>query len=217
MTNDAPPWLSPEALLRAWHRVNENHGCAGVDGVTVDRFAANVDGELDALRAAVQGLTYRALPLLPITIPKRPGSMQTRTLRVPALRDRVLQTAVAHHLGQTLEDEFLDCSFAYRPHRSVNSAVARIRYLHDHGYRYVAAADIESFFDRVDHGLLRQRLEARLPDAALCNLIGGWIDACEWDGHSVHPLPAGIPQGSPISPLLANFFLSDFDLELEEK
>lgn len=126
------PWLMPEVLLKGWERVHENGGCAGVDGVTVGRFARNLDAELDALRSRVEAGEYRALPLLPIVVQKKPNSTATRTLLVPAVRDRVLQTAVGRHLGRAFEDEFLDCSFAFRPHRSVNSAIARIRYLHDH-------------------------------------------------------------------------------------
>lgn len=210
------PWLTPELLLKGWERVHDNSGCAGVDGVTVGRFARNLDAELHALRSRVEAGEYRALPLLPITVRKKPDSTATRTLLVPAVRDRVLQTAVGRHLGRAFEDEFLDCSFAYRPHRSVNSAIARIRYLHDHGFKYVAEADIDSFFDRVDHILLRERLESRIPEAGLRDLLEGWIDGFRWDGHRTHPISVGIPQGSPISPLLANFFLSDFDLALEE-
>src|SRR5664279_5086108 len=120
------PWLSPDSLLRAWEHVRENGGCAGVDGVTVDRFARDVDSELQSLREQVEHGHYRALPLLPITVQKKPNSMATRTLLVPAVRDRILQTSAGRHLGRAFEDEFLDCSFAFRPHRSVNSAVARI-------------------------------------------------------------------------------------------
>jgi CRISPR-associated protein Cas1 len=210
------PWLSPDALLKGWEHVHENHGCAGVDGITVDRFSRNLDEELDSLRARVEAAEYRSLPLLPITIQKKPGSSATRTLLVPAVRDRVLQTTVGRYLGRAFEDEFLDCSFAYRPHRSVNSAIARIRYLHDHGYKFVAEADIDAFFDRIDHVLLRERLATHVRDAAILDLVEGWIECFAWDGHRVRRVTAGVPQGSPISPLLANFFLSDFDLALEE-
>jgi CRISPR-associated protein Cas1 len=209
-------WLTPEGLLKGWERVFENHGCAGVDGVTVERFASRVDAELETLLSRVERGEYRALPLLPIVVQKKPNSPATRTLLVPAVRDRVLQTAVGRHLGRAFEDEFLDCSFAFRPHRSVNSAIARIRFLHDHGFKYVAETDIDSFFDRVDHALLRERLRSRLAEAALRDLLDGWIGGFRWDGHRTHPIEVGIPQGSPISPLLANFFLSDFDLALEE-
>jgi CRISPR-associated protein Cas1 len=209
------PWLEPEALSRAWSRVRENDGCAGSDGVTVQRFACELDAAWSELKQSVEHGQYRALPLLPIVITKRSGSSETRTLMVPSVRDRVLQTSVGFHLGVVFEDEFLDCSFAYRPHRSVNSAIARIRYLHEHGYQFTASADIASFFDRIDHEILRERIHARIRQPELLDLLDGWIQASVWDGSKIKPLIAGIPQGSPISPLLANFFLEDFDLALE--
>ncbi len=208
-------WLTPEALDRAWEHVRENGGCAGADGVTIDHFARDLDAELGALQHAVEADEYASLPLLPITVQKKPDSDATRTLMVPAVRDRVLQTVVGRHLGHAFEDEFLECSFAYRPKRSVNSAIGRIRYLHDHGYRYISEADIESFFDRIDHALLRKRMAAAVSDPVILTLLEHWLAGPVWDGHSVEPLRQGVPQGSPISPLLANLFLSDFDLALE--
>jgi CRISPR-associated protein Cas1 len=197
------PWLTSDSLLSAWEHVLENAGCAGADGVTVDQFFRSVEAEIAALLREVETDEYRPLPLLPITVQKKPNSTATRTLMVPAVRDRVLQTAVGRQLGHAFEDEFLECSFAYRPKRSVNSAIARIRFLHNHGYSYVAEADIENFFDRIDHSLLRQRLAAAVKDRALLELIEQWIPGPVWDG-------------SPISPLLANLFLTDFDLALEQ-
>lgn len=210
------PWLTLGSLLSAWEHVLENEGCAGADGITVDQFAHTVDAEISALLNSVETDEYLPLPLLPITVQKKPNSNATRTLMVPAVRDRILQTAVGRQLGHAFEDEFLECSFAYRPKRFVNSAIARIRYLHDHGYRYVAEADIENFFDRIDHSLLRQRLSAAVHDHALLTLLEQWITGPVWDGRQVYPLRQGVPQGSPISPLLANLFLSDFDLALEQ-
>jgi CRISP-associated protein Cas1 len=209
-------WLSTDSLTRAWEHVYDNGGCAGADGVSLGHFHRNLGPELQALQQQLDQTDYRPLPLLPITIQKKPQSRETRTLLVPAVRDRVLQTAVGRHLGRALEDEFLDCSFAYRPHRSVDSAVARIRFWRDHGFQYVADADIESFFDRIDHHLLRERLVARISEAALPALLGQWIEGPVWDGRKIEPLKRGIPQGSPISALLANFFLSDFDFALEK-
>ncbi len=209
-------WLTSDSLLRAWQHVEENAGCAGADGVTVDRFARDIDAELAALLHSVESGEYRSLPLLPITVQKKPDSPATRVLMVPAVRDRVLQTAVGRQLGHAFEDEFLECSFAYRPKRSVNSAIARIRYLHDHGFRYVAEADIESFFDRIDHALLRQRIAATVTEPSILTLLDHWIAGPVWDGHKTRPLRQGVPQGSPISPLLANLFLADFDLALEQ-
>jgi group II intron reverse transcriptase/maturase len=211
------PWLSTDSLLSAWRHVEENGGCAGADGITITRFSHTLDQELASLQHAVEMGTYRSLPLLPIKIQKKPNSNEIRTLLVPAIRDRILQTVLGRQLGRAFEDEFLECSFAYRPKRSVNSAIARIRYLHRHGYRFVVEADIDSFFDRIDHALLRERLAKAVTDAVILKFLEQWIAGPVWDGHHVGPLRRGIPQGSPISPLLANLFLSDFDLALEQR
>ncbi len=196
--------------------MRDNGGCAGADGVTIEHFAAGLDGELSCLLSQVDTGDYRSLPLLPIEVEKKPRSNETRTLMVPTVRDRVLQTCVGRQLGTAFEDEFLECSFAYRPHRSVNSAIARIRYLRDHGYCYAVKADIESFFDRIDHRLLRQRIAMEVKDARIVSLIEQWISGPVWNGTNISPLKRGIPQGSPISPLLANLFLSDFDVAIQE-
>jgi len=208
--------ISDEQLWLAWERVQENEGCAGADGVTVRHFAEHVHRRLGELRERVEAGLYRPLPLLKIVIEKHAGSSATRTLLVPAVRDRVLQTAVARHLSRSFEEEFLECSYGYRPGRSVDRAIARIRKCRELGYVFAADADIQSFFDRVDQTLLLQRLGERHPGETIMGLLRLWVRGALWDGHHVRPLLRGIPQGSPISPLMANFFLEDFDRELEK-
>jgi len=208
--------LSPDDLSAAWERVRENEGCAGADGVTIHDFAQRALRRLPELLARVQEGRYRPYPLLKIVVEKKPGSPQIRTLLVPAVRDRVLQTAVARHLSRSFEEEFLECSYGYRPGRSVDRAIARIRKCRELGYIFVADADIQSFFDRVDHDLLLQRLAERQPGEELMALLRLWVRCQSWDGSHVRPVRRGVPQGSPISPLLANFFLEDFDRELEK-
>jgi group II intron reverse transcriptase/maturase len=203
-------------LWSAWERVQENEGCAGVDGVTVRQFAERAHKRLPELLDRVNAGQYRPLPLLKMIIEKHSGHSGTRTLLVPAVRDRVLQTAVAHYLSRAFEEEFLECSFGYRPGRSVDRAIARIRKCRDLGYKFVVDADIESFFSNVDHQILLHRLAGRRPGESIMGLLRLWINATIWDGFHVRALRLGVPQGSPISPLLANFFLEDFDRELEK-
>jgi len=205
-----------EQLWEAWERVRENEGCAGADGVTVERFAARVGREIREILERVEGGRYRPYPLLKIVVEKKPGTGKTRTLLVPAVRDRVLQTAVARYLSKSFEEEFLECSYGYRPGRSVDRAIARVRKCHELGYLYIVDADIHTFFDLVDHDLLLRRLGEREPGEALMDLLRQWVRGQIWDGQQVRPLRRGVPQGSPISPLLANFFLEDFDRELEK-
>ena len=205
----------------------------------MNAFAQRVQRALPELLARVQEGRYRPYPLLKIVVEKgarsgkerglppaagnptgtqarRPAPLKTRTSLVPAVRDRVLQTAVARMLSRSFEEEFLECSYGYRPGRSVDRAIARIRKCRELGYIFVADADVEAFFDRVDHDLLLERLAARQPGEALMALLRQWVRCQMWDGAHVRAVRRGVPQGSPISPLLANFFLEDFDRELEK-
>jgi CRISPR-associated protein Cas1 len=208
--------FTTDQLWEAWERVRENQGCAGADGVTVHVFAQRAHRLIPDLEARVREGRYRPYPLLKIVVEKKPGSPATRTLLVPAVRDRVLQTAAARHLSRSFEEEFLECSYGYRPGRSVDRAIARIRKCRELGYIFVMDGDVQSFFDRVDHSLLLARLAERRPGEELMHLLRLWVSAHVWDGSHIRPLHLGVPQGSPISPLLANFFLEDFDRELEK-
>ena len=159
---------------------------------------------------------YRPFPLLKIAVDKKPGAAGTRTLLVPAVADRILQTAVARHLSHSFEEEFLECSYGYRPGRSVDRAIARIRKCHELGFCNVVDADISSYFDTVEHRILLHKLSSRNLGARVETLLRVWVKAQVWDGNRIYPLRTGVPQGSPISPLLANFYLEDFDRELEK-
>jgi CRISPR-associated protein Cas1 len=228
--------FSVEELTAAWERVLENEGCAGADGITVERFAREAEGRIGKLRDLVAAGEYRPFPLLAIVVEKQAGKkadsksaagskpapqeqheIQSRTLLVPAVRDRILQTAAARLLSRSFEEEFLECSFAYRPGRSVDRAIARIRELHWQGYEFVVDADIQAFFDNVEHDLLFERLApVAEQEPGVADLMRLWVRAEVWDGRTISPLRKGLPQGSPISPLLANYFLEDFDRELEQ-
>jgi len=208
--------FTADDLYSAFERVQENAGCAGADGVTVHQFASHAPAEIRRLLERVASGNYRPFPLLKIVVEKRPGSGKTRTLLVPSVRDRILQTAAARHLSRSFEEEFLECSYGYRPGRSVDRAIARIRKCRELGYLFLVDGDIEAFFDRVSHDLLLQRLAERQPGEEIMALLRMWVRCQSWDGSHVRPVREGVPQGSPISPLLANFFLEDFDRELEK-
>jgi len=214
MTMQAAPargnWTR-EGLEEAWLHVEENAGCAGVDGITVERFAHISDSELAQLFRELESASYKPLPLLEMRVEKKPGSEDSRRLLIPAVRDRVAQTAVTRALREPLDQEFLESSFAYRSHRGVDSAIARIVQLRDRGYRMVFRADIEHFFDRVAHARLMAMVEADTATRGYDACIGVWLRAPFWNGERLVQRTEGLPQGSPISPLLANYFLSSFD------
>lgn len=139
-----------------------------------------------------------------------------RRLLVPCVADRILQTAAARRLSRSFEEEFLESSYAYRPGRGVDRAVARVTQWRDLGFLFVVDGDIEQFFDRVGHEELLALLARQNPGEFLMGLVRQWVRAAVWDGQNVIRLRRGLAQGSPLSPLLANFFLGAFDLELEK-
>lgn len=209
------PFLTLRALRRAFTRVAENHGCAGADAVSLDAFRANLEIELDSLRRAVLDGSYFAWPLRRVEIEKRPGSEERRTLLVPSVRDRVLQTAVAAFLEPFLEREFEDCSFAYRRGRSVRMAVERVYILYHEGYRWILDADIDDFFDTIDTDLVLARLSPLIHDELALRLVRLWLDYAVWDGLHLTRPGRGLPQGAIVSPMLANLCLDSLDERLQ--
>jgi group II intron reverse transcriptase/maturase len=152
---------------------------------------------------------YRPLPLLKILVDK--GNGEARGLCIPAVRDRVAQAAALQVIEPVLEKEFEDCSFAYRKGRSVKQAIHRIKEIYDQGYRWVVDADIDAFFDSVDHELLLKKVRKYILAEDLVEFIRLWVNAEIWDGKTIKTMQKGIPQGSPISPILANLFLDELD------
>lgn len=205
------------SLFSAFQRLKENHGCAGVDGVTIEAFEKDLNKNLLMLADEVRDKTYFPLPLLKFLVDKGKGDGELRTLYVPAVRDRVLQTSVLHEVAPILEKEFEDCSFAYRKGRSVRQAVYKIKQYYEEGYRWVVDADIDAFFDSVDHELLIKKIKLYIKDNDIVRLLELWINAEVWDGKSIKVMDKGIPQGSSVSPILANLFLDELDEAILEK
>ena len=207
--------INHSLLSSAFHSVKENHGCAGVDGVTIERFEENLDLNLAKLQDELERQNYFPLPLMKILVEKKNG--EPRALCIPAVRDRVVETAALQMIEPVLEKEFEECSFAYRKGRSVKQAVYKIKDCYDKGYRWVVDADIDAFFDSVDHKLLLAKFKQYIHDPHIQRLIEIWVTAEIWDGTSLKVCQKGIPQGSPISPILANLFLDELDEELLQK
>ena len=224
--------LAHRQLSEAWERVRDNAGGPGVDGVTVDAFALDLHIHLQALPRAVLGGRYRAMPLRECLIEKdagdEPGTSHAdsnatkryRRLAIPTVADRVLQTAVAMVLTPILEREFEDTSFAYRRGRGVLQATERIERLRDEGFVWVVDADIESFFDHIPHDPLLAQLQTLVRDERLIALINQWLRAPIARVDDMIDLRAmglpesmrqGLPQGSPLSPLLSNLYLDTLD------
>lgn len=200
------------SLSNAFLQVKENQGCAGVDGVTIEEFEIDLPKNLSELAHELKLKQYAPLPLLKIIVDK--GNGEGRTLCVPAVKDRIVQTTVLQIIEPILEKEFEECSFAFRKGRSVRQAVYKIKEYYESGYKWVVDADIDAFFESVDHELLFKKVKRYINDEYIVRLIESWIKAEIWDGESLKVMERGIPQGSPISPILANLFLDELDEEM---
>lgn len=205
-----PRLLADDTLIAGWLKVKSNSGGPGADGVTIERFGADLLLQLHKLRKQVKDGNYVPQPLLRAEIRKEGGKV--RRLAIPAVRDRVLQSAACAVLSPILEKEFEDESWAYRPGRSVQMAVARVARLRDQGFHWVVDADIQSYFDEIDHDTLLSKLAAHVADDVFLALVRNWMQATVRELDGLHSrLSKGIPQGSPISPLLANLYLDELD------
>jgi len=194
--------------------VKENRGCAGIDGVSLEEFAQRLNENLKQLKGELENKSYKPLRLLKVLI-EEDGNK--RALAIPTVRDRVAQTAVYQVIEPLFEKEFEECSFGYRKNRSVKIAVYRIQELRDKGYRWVMDADVDSFFNNIDHSLLFQKIEKIISDPDILGLIQMWVKAEVFDNGAIYKMEKGIPLGSVISPLLANLFLDELDEKLMEE
>ncbi len=196
------PWL-----IEAYHRTRRD-GAPGVDGQTGADYGADLLGNLQSLLGRAKSGTYRASPVRRVHIPKGPGSAETRPLGIPTIEDKILQRAVVMALEPIYEQDFLDCSYGFRPGRSAHTAVRSLwKQVMDLGGCWVLEVDIRKFFDTLDRAHLRQLLRQRVRDGVLLRLIDKWLKAgVLQEGELTHP-EAGTPQGGVISPLLANVYL----------
>lgn len=215
--------LSKTNLNRAWKRVKANKGTAGVDGMTIDDFPAYIATHWAEIRQQLMDGTYRPAPVLRVEIPKRTGGK--RPLGIPTVLDRLIQQAILQVLQPIFDPDFSASSYGFRPHRSAHDAVKQVRTNIDAGYRYVVDIDLKKFFDNVNHDVLMARVARKLAlsnvegvkDKRVLKLIGRYLRAGALVDGILQPTTTGVPQGGPLSPLLANIVLDDLDKELEHR
>jgi RNA-directed DNA polymerase len=207
-----------DILARAWAEVKANRGAAGVDGQTLaDIEARGVNSFLAELSAELQARHYRPRPARRVFIPKPGRPDDRRPLGIPGVKDRVVQQATKLILEPIFEADFRDCSFGFRPRRSAHQALERIRKTVNRGARWVVDADVQSFFDRIDHDVVLRLVERRVSDRQVIKLIKGWLRAGVMEDGRWRSTTAGTPQGGVISPLLANIVLHVLDRVWEQR
>jgi group II intron reverse transcriptase/maturase len=196
-------------FLREAHRRTRKDGAVGVDGETAASYAANLDENLRSLLDRFKSGTYFAPPVRRVHIPKGDGS-KTRPIGIPTFEDKILQRAVAMVLGAIYEQDFLDCSYGFRPARSTHDALQALwDGLMKMQGGWVLELDIEKFFDTMVHEHLRTFLDRRVRDGVLRRTINKWLKAGVLEAGELHYEDAGTPQGGVVSPLLANVYLHE--------
>ena len=208
--------LEPVNMRLAWKRVRSNKGAPGVDSVTIAEFPAWFRPRWPEIRQALEEGRYRPSPVRKVNIPKPSGG--TRQLGIPTVLDRLIQQAIAQVLTPIIDPTFSESSHGFRPGRSAHDAVRRVQVYVKAGFGHAVDADLSKFFDRVTHDLLMSRLSRHIDDKRVLRLIGKYLRAGTQDEHGVvYATREGVPQGGPLSPLLANVMLDDLDKELERR
>lgn len=207
--------LTRKNLLQAMSKVQKNHGSAGVDHMPVTKLSELMSVDKEELTAKVRSGKYLPQAILGVEIPK--GKGKTRLLGIPTVTDRWLQQAVLQVITARFEFEFSDSSFGFRPKRSVVQAVLKAQGYINQGFQNIIDIDLKTFFDEVDHCYLLQLLHRKIKCRETLRLIRKWLRAPIQINGKLAKRRKGVPQGSPLSPLLSNIVLNELDRELERQ
>jgi len=205
-----------EWMYEAYRRTRKD-GAAGVDGVTAQEYEKDLDGNLRSLLERFKSGRYYAPPVKRVYIPK--GEGRFRPIGIPALEDKVLQRAVVMVLTPLYEQDFLDCSYGFRPERSAHQALEALwKKVMEMGGCWLLEVDIKSYFDTVDRRHLREFLNKRVRDGVLLRMLGKWLKAGVFEDGAIHYPTEGTPQGGVVSPLISNIYLHEvLDVWFEEQ
>jgi RNA-directed DNA polymerase len=206
--------IRPTTLEVAWHQVARNKGAAGVDGQSIERFAAHADRYLLELHDSLKDGSYRPQPVKRVEIPK--GDGRTRPLGIPTVKDRIVQTALKMVIEPIFEVQFRPGSYGFRPERGCKDALREVDRLLKEGFTFVVDADLKSYFDSIPQARLLALVEQSISDGRVLALIDGFLRQDIMTAMARWQPTAGTPQGAVISPLLANLYLHPLDLLMEQ-
>jgi group II intron reverse transcriptase/maturase len=197
--------LDEEALGRAFHRIRRD-AAVGVDGITKEQYEQDLEGNLQELHERLRSRQYRHRPIRRVHIPKAPG--KTRPIGISSLEDKIVQGAVREVLEVIYEQDFLECSYGFRPKRSAHDALRAVNQMVSRErIAVVLEADIQAYFDSIDRKKLLELLQHRVADPSLLRLIGKCLHVGVLDGEEYSEPDEGTAQGSIISPMLGNVYL----------
>lgn len=203
--------FSEANLVAALERVEKNRGAAGVDGMQAGELRAWLSEHWAVVREALDLGIYEPLPVRRVVIPKPDGG--ERLLGVPSVTDRMIQQAIAQVLSPIFDAGFVPVSYGFRPGKSAHQAISAARWAVSEGYKWVVEVDLDAFFDRVNHDMLMSRIARKVDDTRLLGLIRTYLEAGIMENGVRREVVEGTAQGSPLSPLLSNIFLDDYDQE----
>jgi group II intron reverse transcriptase/maturase len=199
----------------AYQQVVRNKGSAGVDGMQVSELKQRILKDREAIVLSIINGHYLPQPILGVSIPKSNG--KTRLLGIPTVTERWLQQAVAQTITPLFEFEFKEHSYGFRPAKNAHQCIQQSQQYINEGYQHIVDVDLKSFFDEVDHCLLLQLLYGKVKCRITLRLIRKWLRAPIMINGKLTKRRKGVPQGSPLSPLMSNIILHELDKELERQ